>query len=74
MLAVVLGVIPGMFGLFLWNAYRSNRTREAEGRGYRPRSGAQRWDAVSDPAETEVPPTDSPTIPSGGHDDPVDRS
>lgn len=52
MLAMVLGVIPGMFGFFLWNAYRSNRRRTEEGHGYKPRGGAQRWNAE--------PPEDPP--------------
>lgn len=64
MLAVVLGVIPGMFGLFIWNAYRSNRRAEESGAGYQPRSGAQRWSAEAEAGpnvDTGTERTDNPS-------------
>ena len=36
MLSVVLVVIPGTFGLLMWNAYRKRKD-------YEPPKGAERW-------------------------------
>lgn len=44
MLSVVFGVLPALFGFLMWHAYRSNRARAAQGRGYAPRGGAVRWE------------------------------
>lgn len=43
MLGMVVLVVPGSFGLLLWNAYRTNRRREDRGESYQPRGGAIRW-------------------------------
>jgi len=45
MLGMVLFVVPGSFGILLWNAYRADRRREDRGDSYQPRSGAIRWTA-----------------------------
>lgn len=48
MLAMVFLILPGAFGLALWNAYRTDRARERGGVGYTPRNGAVRWDDGGD--------------------------
>ncbi|MEE8468566.1 MAG: hypothetical protein V3T22_08930 [Planctomycetota bacterium] len=43
MLGMVVLVVPGSFGLLLWNAYRTDRRRADRGESYQPRGGALRW-------------------------------
>ena len=43
MLTVVLLVVPSVFGLLLWNSFRTNRARPRAGIGYAPPSGVERW-------------------------------
>ena len=49
MLTVVLFVVPAVFGLLLWNSFRSNRVRTRKGAGYAPPAGVERW--VDEPGQ-----------------------
>jgi len=42
MLFVVMIVIPCTFGFLIWNSYRKERMRSAQGEGYAP-EGRLRW-------------------------------
>jgi hypothetical protein len=42
MLSVIFLVVPSVFGYLLWNSYRTNRARAADGEGYEP-AGRKRW-------------------------------
>ena len=53
MLTVVLFVVPAVFGLLLWNSFRSNRVRTRKGAGYAPPSGVERWVDESDEGSGE---------------------
>lgn len=48
MLAMVFIVVPGLFGSFLWTAYRSDKAKSGAGQGYQPPAGRQRWTSDSD--------------------------
>jgi hypothetical protein len=44
MLTVVLFVVPAVFGLLLWNSFRTRK-----GAGYAPPAGVERW--VDEPGQ-----------------------
>ena len=47
MLGVIFLLMPGLFGYLLWNSYRTNRMRAADGRGYEP-EGRKRWTSTDE--------------------------
>ena len=56
MLTVVLLVVPSVFGLLLWNSFRTNRARTRAGIGYAPPSGVERWvDDAEGAGEEDTP-------------------